>query len=97
MTSRAMKNLVELGTALVALAMMGHIVLNPNSAKLIQEIGEAQKRMIKVALGERIIAARDIPRFETLLGTIDDTTMTELLAGLTEADLDWVSAMLGDV
>lgn len=92
----AMKKLVNFGTAIVGIAILTELVLpRNNTAKIIQEMGQAQSRMIKVMIGERIIENRDVPRFTELLGTIDDPTMTELFAGLTDADLDWVESMLG--
>lgn len=88
--SSAIRKAADLGVAVIGLALLSHVVLGNNSAKIIQEIGQAQSRMIKVMIGERIIESRDVPRFEMLLGDITDEAMTELFAGLSDADLDWV-------
>lgn len=95
MLTGAMKKMVDLGTAVIGLAILTELILpRNNTAKIIQEMGQAHARMINVMAGERVIEARDVPRFEELLGTVDDPTMTELFAGLSDTDLDWVETML---
>ena len=82
-------------TGIIGLALLAHVVSpRNNSAKIIQEMSRGHAMMIKVMIGERIVEARDVPRFTELLGSVDDPTMTELFAGLSDTDLGWVETML---
>lgn len=94
MVRRAVKNAVTFAEAAFALAAISVIVLRPNGAKIIKEIGDSQARVFRVAFGERIVAARDEAAFATLIETSDAPTISELFAGLSEADLYWVETML---
>jgi hypothetical protein len=90
-----LKKAAEIATGIIGLAMISVIVTSRNnSARIIAEVAQAQARMIKIAMGERIVESRNVPRFEELLGAIDDPTMTELFAGLSDTDLDWIENML---
>lgn len=66
-----------------------------NTAEVVNAVNAGFTKAIKVAIGERYIEERNVPRFLELLGPMDDPTMTELFAGLSETDLDWVEQMLG--
>jgi hypothetical protein len=92
---KATRTAVDIGMGIIGLAMITAIVTRPNSAQVIQAMNTSFSNSIKVAVGERAVELRDVPRVTRLLGEIDDETMTELFAGLNEADLDWVEAMLG--
>lgn len=88
---------LEIGSAIIGVALISHIVLRPSSAAIIQATNDSVSRMIKIVAAENIITSRNAPRFEEILGAMDDPTITELLAGLNDADLDWVTEMLRDV
>lgn len=88
---------MQIGSAIIGIAMVSRMVLRPQTPEIITAAAEGFSRMIKVATGETAIERRDVPRFEEVLGAMDDPVMTELFAGLTDTDLDWVVDMLGDV
>lgn len=67
------------------------------TAKIIEAQGRGFRMMVDVAMGERHVEERNVPRFEALLGDMNDETMTELFAGLSDVDLDWVEEMLRGV
>lgn len=85
----------QLATGVIALWLVSRLVSPGNqTAEVIRSMGAGLETMIAVAAAERAIENRDVPRVETLLGTMTDDLMTELFAGLTDADLDWVESHL---
>jgi hypothetical protein len=91
------RRLAELGIGVIGLAIMATVVMRPNSAALLTATADAHARTIRVMMGESAIAMRNVPRVEKLLGESDDEIITELFAGLSDTDLDWIEQMLRDL
>lgn len=94
MSRRAARAAAEFGMGIIGLAAIAMVVTNRNGAAMIQAVADSHKRMVAIAMGERAVAERDIIRFEQLLGESSDEIITELFAGLNDADLNWIEEML---
>lgn len=91
------RKIEELATATIGLYLMYRFIAPGNqTAATIQAMGEGFSTMMKVMIAERAVDVRDIPRVEMLLGEMNDETITELFAGLTDIDLDWIETMLAE-
>jgi hypothetical protein len=92
----ALRKAEQFAIAVIGIAAIARLVMpGRHTAAIINAQADGLRMMVKVATAERAIAVRDVPRFEHLLGVMDDDTMNELFAGLTDADLDWVQTQLG--
>ena len=91
----AMHTASNLVAGIIGLWLVSRLVMpGRQTAAVIQAMGAGFDSMIKVATAERVIADRDIPRVESLLGEMTDDVMTTLFAGLNDTDLDWIESHL---
>lgn len=91
---RALAYAQRAAITLTGLALIRRVVIDPDVTGIVQAVIDANNRIVKVAIGERIIELRDETRLPEFLAGIDDPIMTELFAGLTDADLVWIEAQL---
>lgn len=90
-----MRKVEEFAIAVASLYLISRMVLpGRHTAAVIKAANANFSNMIKVVIAEHAVETRNVPRFEELLGEMDDEVMTELFAGLNETDLDWVESHL---
>jgi hypothetical protein len=91
-----MKRVMEIGTAIIGMALVTRVITRPNNVTLISQMGENMSSMVKAMNAGTAIHSR---RENALnyLGRLGTSEQVKLYADLTDEDLDWVIEQLGNV